>query len=909
MGTTWPGRITTVSDGKGHLMTTSDENTTPGSPAPEALQEMTVLFTDVVASTQYFKTYGDIAGRKMLQRHQDMASAPVIEHSGVVVKTLGDSVMAYFADPREAVRAAVRIQQQLARFNGKRETAHQIHVRIAMHIGEGIVEERDIFGNVVNITAKLLPLAGADEIFISAPLFERVRDLAPLAFEPVDLKGGNRALRKMSVQRVLWKEDIVFDPTTSFLLLLRPLAGIGGRRQEGLWKSLQRIQQQLGGEQAQKVETRSDGSLAFIFKTVAEAVDTALNLVAVIEQRLGPDHRFVPIPFQILIDTGPFLRANRIMLEDLGIDWQLIDPGEINVTVSVFRLLKKDPHYATCPPFDADCPERTYHLFHAERRPLPGARFFLYHHTMAAGNGAPCYYCGARSHRAAACPSKTMLDSPMALRRLAQMGVRDINRLFRNAPPAALPATPSPAAGGQGPEKSSLASRAFYELTSVFHLSLFVSLWASPETDWERIEVGGGGGPKGGPAWLGLDRLRFSDQEQARSLLNTATRESPDDYQAYCALGFLNAERGAFANAHLSFNEAIERTRSGPQRIYLYFQRYRLYCLQESWLDAAKMLVEIRRIDRHCNQADYCGVQVDFGRGRHKDALGAMENLIEKEPAYYVRFLIDPAFLPYRQHVQPRLATLFKKQETRAKRLIPKAGEALAKLETLIGDSDVILYNARIAWERIITLDEQGSYCGYLEMIRNATDIMSAGRRYIDGKKRVVKRELTHMRSRCERRFEIASASSYAFLSRPLVESLGALLDQIEQMRTVAERDDASLLTAAEKQIAEMKKEEKRIQARVKRLDTLEEALDFGLLFFKRSVIIQAVNGIIALLLLPLVAYYLSLIVPGLMGLQKKIWEYQVWFLLLGGLFGIVLALRLTLTRLKKKASPRKAPP
>ena len=77
------------------------------------IQKIAVLFTDIVGSTRYFKDQGDLAGRRMLQYHQEIASQPIVEHSGLVVKTLGDSVMAYFSNPKEAVKAAIRIQQDL----------------------------------------------------------------------------------------------------------------------------------------------------------------------------------------------------------------------------------------------------------------------------------------------------------------------------------------------------------------------------------------------------------------------------------------------------------------------------------------------------------------------------------------------------------------------------------------------------------------------------------------------------------------------------------------------------------------------------------------------------------------------------------------------------------------------------
>ena len=72
----------------------------------ESITKIAVLFTDIVSSSEFFKSYGDAAGRKMLRRHQELASPAIIEHGGVVVKILGDSIMAYFSSPQEALKSA-----------------------------------------------------------------------------------------------------------------------------------------------------------------------------------------------------------------------------------------------------------------------------------------------------------------------------------------------------------------------------------------------------------------------------------------------------------------------------------------------------------------------------------------------------------------------------------------------------------------------------------------------------------------------------------------------------------------------------------------------------------------------------------------------------------------------------------
>ncbi|MBW2562123.1 MAG: adenylate/guanylate cyclase domain-containing protein, partial [Deltaproteobacteria bacterium] len=132
----------------------------------KSIEKIAVLFTDIIGSTRFFQSHGNLDGRKMLRQHEDIVSKAITEFGGTVVKNIGDSILAYFADPREAAKVAIRIQKEFNRYNKQKDAEHEIHVRIGIHFDEGIVEDKDIFGNAVNIASKITNLAGSNQIFI-----------------------------------------------------------------------------------------------------------------------------------------------------------------------------------------------------------------------------------------------------------------------------------------------------------------------------------------------------------------------------------------------------------------------------------------------------------------------------------------------------------------------------------------------------------------------------------------------------------------------------------------------------------------------------------------------------------------------------------------------------------------------
>src|SRR5256885_474361 len=101
---------------------------------------MTILFSDIKGSTRYAEKKGDIEFMTMINRHNTMLF-PVIEaEGGLVVKTIGDSILAKFDDPMSAVKAAAGMQRALARDREGRDEMDQIRIRIGVHFGLGLLK-------------------------------------------------------------------------------------------------------------------------------------------------------------------------------------------------------------------------------------------------------------------------------------------------------------------------------------------------------------------------------------------------------------------------------------------------------------------------------------------------------------------------------------------------------------------------------------------------------------------------------------------------------------------------------------------------------------------------------------------------------------------------------------------------
>jgi adenylate cyclase len=133
---------------------------------------VTVLFTDVVGSTDLTTSRGDEAAQEILGGQRELVRQQVEEHSGHEVKSLGDGFMASFSSATKALESAIAMQRAFAEHN---ESAQEpIMVRVGLNAGEPIAEEQDLFGTAVNLAARICSQAEAGQIL--APIV--VRELA-----------------------------------------------------------------------------------------------------------------------------------------------------------------------------------------------------------------------------------------------------------------------------------------------------------------------------------------------------------------------------------------------------------------------------------------------------------------------------------------------------------------------------------------------------------------------------------------------------------------------------------------------------------------------------------------------------------------------------------------------------------
>ena len=151
----------------GEILDAIEEFVTGTRPPVEPARRLaTVLFSDIVGSTERAAEIGDSRWHELLERHQEVVRSQLDRDGGTEVKTLGDGFLATFDGPARAIRCATTIREAMAMLD--------LSTRIGLHCGEIEVMGNDIGGIAVHIAARVGALAGPGEVLVSRTVVDLV---------------------------------------------------------------------------------------------------------------------------------------------------------------------------------------------------------------------------------------------------------------------------------------------------------------------------------------------------------------------------------------------------------------------------------------------------------------------------------------------------------------------------------------------------------------------------------------------------------------------------------------------------------------------------------------------------------------------------------------------------------------
>jgi adenylate cyclase len=180
--------------------------------AEKALQRrLAAILSADVAGYSRLMGEDEVATIRTLSEYRGVVSGVIAAHGGRIVDMPGDNVLAEFASALDAVEAALAMQQELGTRNAQLPEARRMAFRVGVNLGDVIAENGRIYGDGVNVAARVESLADAGGICVSGKVYEEVRGKLDLAFEDL----GEHELKNIADRVRIWRVAALGSPSAA----------------------------------------------------------------------------------------------------------------------------------------------------------------------------------------------------------------------------------------------------------------------------------------------------------------------------------------------------------------------------------------------------------------------------------------------------------------------------------------------------------------------------------------------------------------------------------------------------------------------------------------------------------------------------------------------------------------------
>src|SRR5712672_1172255 len=174
----------------------------PAGPARVERRLAAIMAVDVVGYSRLMGVDEEGTLERLKAIRRELGDPKIAEHRGRIVKTTGDGLLVEFASVVDAVRCAVDVQREMAERNAEVPAATRIEFRVGINLGDIIIDADDIYGDGVNVAARLEALAEPGGICVSRVVRDQVRDKLDFSFADMGEQSVKNIARPVRVYRV-----------------------------------------------------------------------------------------------------------------------------------------------------------------------------------------------------------------------------------------------------------------------------------------------------------------------------------------------------------------------------------------------------------------------------------------------------------------------------------------------------------------------------------------------------------------------------------------------------------------------------------------------------------------------------------------------------------------------------------
>lgn len=185
----------------------------------QKLTTLATVFADVAGSTRLFDTLGDQIARDLISQCLELMSTVVDKYGGTVIKTIGDEIMFTVPTAEGAVNCCMEMQEavteDLPRMNPNAPA--DLAIRIGLHFGEAILEQGDVFGDAVNVAARMAGFAKGGQIITTGYTVNQLEEATQESTRLVDKLPVKGKTGHISIFEVIWQAEDVTRMATGVI--------------------------------------------------------------------------------------------------------------------------------------------------------------------------------------------------------------------------------------------------------------------------------------------------------------------------------------------------------------------------------------------------------------------------------------------------------------------------------------------------------------------------------------------------------------------------------------------------------------------------------------------------------------------------------------------------------------------
>lgn len=174
---------------------------------------MTVLFADVSGSTRLYEQVGDARALATIGECLALVRDAAAGHGGRLVKTIGDEAMVVFATADQAVTAAGEIQLRMSEYARERQV--KLALRVGLHAGETIESQNDVYGDCVNVAARMVALAKGGQVILTAAAADALSQELRGKVREVDVLTVKGKEKDIVIMELVWQDTAELTTLTT----------------------------------------------------------------------------------------------------------------------------------------------------------------------------------------------------------------------------------------------------------------------------------------------------------------------------------------------------------------------------------------------------------------------------------------------------------------------------------------------------------------------------------------------------------------------------------------------------------------------------------------------------------------------------------------------------------------------